>query len=154
MFSRLSLSVLSAALVVAQVSCASAPGSSCSSPPSGIYQRTHVASYFEAAEKREAEVTDKLELKSLEGCKLEFSLTTVGGNLHTCGMEGTAVWTGGYFEYRKPLDEVYQDPEPCVLRILRTDEGLVVEDVGSRCRKEWCGVRASIGRTVFPLRYE
>lgn len=117
----------------------------------GTYSLPHEIDVFDGESWHTTPVEDMLKLTSTRDGNLEFELNITATNLHTCQMEGTASRAGDSFEYRDHPGE-YGEPgdEPCLLRITPTPEAIIVDDVGNRCRMVWCGVRAAIGRTVFP----
>jgi hypothetical protein len=108
----------------------------------------HNITYFEDAQSKQMEVVDLLTIARIDETELAFKLEITGTNLHSCEMEGVARRAGSSYEYRRALDVGPEVEGECVLRIT-PGRAYIVEDIGGKCRWEWCGVRASIGRLEF-----
>jgi hypothetical protein len=78
----------------------------------------------------------QLALNPLAGGALAFQMDTVGGNGHTCSLEG---------ELRQGLArlEGSDDKTPCRIRMRSTTEGVEVKDLTPGACSGYCGMRAS-----------
>ena len=88
-------------------------------------------------------VTNEFSVLSSEGNAIKFVVMTYGGNLHTCELEGVAVWKGSYYEFTEKLDD-----QLCIFRIHSSKNQVRLEDKDLQCRA-YCGARAGLNGFVL-----
>jgi len=89
-------------------------------------------------------VTNEFDVISSKGDVIRFFVRTYGGNLHSCKLEGNAVWKGSYYEFT----ETELSDQPCILRIHSSRNQVRLEDKGLQCRFA-CGARAGLNGFVL-----
>lgn len=80
---------------------------------------------------------------------VKFFFFLVGGNAHTCEMEGVAKSTGTNYEYKQSHGGGAESPMDCVLRIRVKRNSIALHDATGACRQYSCGIRAGINGTEF-----
>lgn len=110
------------------------------------FQHGHPTFYFDpdSGERIEGRVADVLLVREM-GDEALFSLEVQAANGHSCHVWGVAGRAADGYRFEK-LDEIFAGSEPCRLRVAVRGATAEVEDLGNRCRRYYCGVRASIGR--------
>lgn len=91
---------------------------------------------------------DSAELRALPNGDLEINLQSVGRNLHTCSLEGTAKLEGDAFVFRSIAD---RNNESCTVKLSidAVSDELRVDAEGEAC-SYFCGMNASLPE-AFPL---
>jgi uncharacterized protein len=100
-------------------------------------------------EKNEPEkTTDCLTIKKSRGNRIYFSIILVGGNGHTCSMEGEAVFTGSSYRFVSGGSDI-EYPKDCNLQIFIKHGTILLKDPNGGCKGSFCGMRAGIDGLKF-----
>lgn len=103
-----------------------------------------VAESLNMVEDKWIKVVNEFKVISSEGNTIRFFVRTYGGNLHSCKLEGNAIWKGFYYEFT----ETEIGDQPCILRIHSSKNQVRLEDKDLQCRFA-CGARAGLNGFVF-----